>query len=282
MAFTTRAVTELTDDELESVALHELGHLAESSAASFLRQATHFVWIPVVAAWPILGSSGTTGLLILVVVLGGMVLALRRFGTAMEIRSDLQAVDNVENAAVYGRALEKVYRIGLIPARFCAAPSHGQLHERLQATGLAIDFDPPSPPPVRMLATTLAAAGLIGLGISVAPSLATIGADLSSPTPAHVALSLGTYGSWPFERLGQLADAERDFETAEVFFAAAVDATMDPNPLLDLVYIRSVLGWCSEAAEAFENLTASTVSRDDLSLADGWVEWCREQSGDSF
>ena len=116
----------------------------------------------------------------------------------------------------------------------------------------------------------------------MAPYIATIGADLSSPTPAQVALSLGTYGSWPFERLGQLADVNRDFETAEVFFAAAAEATTDPDPLLDLVYIRSVLGWCSEAAEAFEDLAASTASRDDVSLADEWVEWCREQSADSF
>jgi Zn-dependent protease with chaperone function len=281
VAFTTRAVAELSEDELESVAFHELGHLSESGAASLLRQAVHFIWIPVVAIKPILGSSGTSGLLVLVVVLGGIVLALRRFGSAMETRSDSHAITNAEASGAYGRALEKVYRIGLIPA-VLRRPSHGQLHERLEAAGLTADFDPPAPPPIRVLAASTMAAVLVGLGIGVAPYMVTIGADLSSPTPAHVALSLGTYGSWPFERLGQLADGERDYETAEVFFAAAAEATTDPDPLIDLVYVRSVLGRCADAEAALTSLMESTALADDLTLAGQWVDWCQDQSGDSF
>lgn len=208
-------------------------------------------------------------------------LALRRFGTAMEARSDSHAVANAEASGAYGRALEKVYRIGLIPA-VLRRPSHGQLHERLEAAGLTADFDPPDPPPIRMLAVSTATAVLVGLGIGVAPYIATIGADLSSPTPAHVALSLGTYGSWPFERLGQLADVERDYETAELFFAAAAEATTDPDPLLDLVYVRSVLGRCADAEAALTSLMESTALPDDLILAGQWVDWCQDQSGDSF
>ena len=277
VAYTTRAVTELTDDELEAVTLHELGHMAESAASSRVRQVAHFIWIPIVAAKPILGSLGTGGLLVLVAVLGGLVVALRRFAANMEARSDVHAVDAVNDPDVYGMALEKVYRFGFIPA-VLRRPSHGQLHERLSGAGVAVDFDPPAPPPTRFLISSAVAAVLVGLVIGVAPFVATLGADLSSPQPAHVALALGTYGSWPYERLGQLADVDQDFETAEVFYAAAVDATTDPDPLVDLIYVRSVLGRCAEAGEALMSLAATTASPEDLSLAGLWVKWCQEQS----
>lgn len=281
VAFTTRAVAELSAAELESVALHELGHLAESTASARLRQAAHFIWIPIVAVKPILGSLGTGGLLILIAVLGGLLIAVRRFGAKMEARSDLHAIGNVEQADVYGKALEKVYRIGYLPA-VLHRPSHGQLHERLEGAGVEVEFDPPSPPPVRMLIASSAVAILVCLGIGAAPYVATIGSDLSSPVPAQVALSLGSYGSWPFERLGQLADFDQDFETAERFYSAAVDMTTDPDPLVDLVYVRSALGWCAEAEEALASLAETTVPREDLSLVGEWVKWCLEQSNPRF
>jgi hypothetical protein len=135
---------------------------------------------------------------------------------------------------------------------------------------------------MRTLALSTVAAVVVGLGILLAPYLATVGADLSSPTPAHVALSLGSYGSWPFERLGQLADVDRDFEAAEVFFSAAAEASTEPDPLVDLVYVRSVLGRCGEAEDALVSLRQSTSSPGDLSLAAEWIDWCREQEGDGF
>ena len=281
IAFTSRAVEELSPDELESVALHELGHLAESASSSRLRQAMHLVWIPVAAIKPILGSWGGPGLLALGGLLVGLLFLLRRFTSEMETRSDAHAVANLEAAGVYGRGLEKIYRIGLIPA-VLRRPSHGQLHERLEAAGLVADFDPPAPPRMRALAISTVAAVVVGLGILLAPYVATIGADLSSPTPAHVALSLGSYGSWPFERLGQLADVDRDFEAAEVFFSAAAEASTEPDPLVDLVYVRSLLGRCGEAEDALVSLRQSISSPGDLSLAAEWIDWCREQEGDGF
>ena len=120
VAFTSRAVAELTDDELESVALHELGHLAESAAASRIRQATQFVWIPVAAVKPLLGSLGVGGLVAVMIVLFGVMVLVRRFATRMESRSDEHAVANLDQSETYGRALEKIYRIGLIPAVLAA------------------------------------------------------------------------------------------------------------------------------------------------------------------
>ena len=124
------------------------------------------------------------------------------------------------------------------------------------------------------------AAVVVGLVILLAPNLATIGADLSSPTPAHLALALGSYESWSLERLGRLADVAGDFEAAEVFYAAAAEASPDPSPLVDLIYVRSVVGNCEAADGALTDLVERGGSRGDVSLAVEWVDWCDQQWGD--
>ncbi len=278
VAFTSRAIAVLTEDELESVALHELGHLAESAVASRIRLATLFAWIPIAAVKPVLGSLDTSGVAAFVVVLIGLAALVRRFATRMEARSDDHVIANLDQSETYGRALEKIYRIGLIPA-VLRRPTHGQLHERLEASGLSPDFEPPEPPPVRPLVLSTAAAVLVGLVIMAAPVLATIGADVSSPEPAHLALALGNYEPWAFERLGQLAEVEKDFEAAAGFYAAAVDVSPEPDLLINLVYVRSILGVCADAATAMSELVGRDGSADDVALAAEWVDWCRQQSG---
>jgi hypothetical protein len=269
-------VTELADDELESVALHELGHLAESAATSRVRQALQFVWIPVAATKPILGSLGFEGLLAVMAVLLGLLVVVRRFAVRMEARSDEHAVANLDHSETYGRALEKIYRIGLIPA-VLRRPTHGQLHDRLEACGLSPDFDPPAPPPIRPLVASTVAAVLVGLAILAAPYLAMIGAGSSSPTPAHVALALGSYEPWSFERLGLLSELEGDFDAAAVFYTAAANASPDPEALINLVYVRSISGDCDDAALALSELTERNGTVGDVSLAAEWVDWCNQQ-----
>ena len=278
VAFTSRATAELSYEELESVAAHELGHLAESGVSSVLRQVVHFIWLPVAAIKPIIGSFGIAGSLVVLAVLIGLVVVVRRFAVTMEARSDEHAVAHVDESSTYGEALEKIYRIGLIPA-VLRRSSHGQFRERMEAAGLSIDFEPPAPPSVRALVASTVAAVLVGLTVFLAPLLATIGADLSSPTPAHVALALGNYESWSLERLGQLADVDRDFEAAEVFYSAAVDASPDSDLLINLVYIRSVLGHCDAAASTMTDLAEKGGSQDDVSFGAEWVDWCYQQWG---
>ena len=113
--------------------------------------------------------------------------------------------------------------------------------------------------------------------IMAAPVLATIGADSSSTAPAHMALALGSYEPWSFERLGRLADLDGDFEAAAVFYAAAVDVSPEPDLLIDLVYVRSVLGECDDAAIALSELVERNGSVGDVSLAAEWVDWCYQQ-----
>ena len=278
VAFTSRAVAELTDDELEAVALHELGHLSESAAASRIRQAILFAWIPIAAVKPVLGSLDTGGVAAVAVALIGLAALVRRFATRMEARSDDHVIANLDRSETYGRALEKIYRIGLIPA-VVRRPTHGQLHERLEASGLSPDFEPPDRPPVRALVLSIAAAVLVGLVIMAAPVLATIGTDVSAATPAHLALALGNYEAWSFERLGQLAEADGDLESAAGFYAAAVDVSPEPDLVINLVYVLSIQGDCADAATAMSELVGRNGPVDDVALAAEWVDWCRQQPG---
>ena len=80
------------------------------------------------------------------------------------------------------------------------------------------------------------------------------------------------------ERLGQLAEADGDFEAAAVFYAAAVDVSPEPDLLINLVYVRAVLGDCADAATAISELVDRNGSVDDVALAAEWIEWCRQQS----
>jgi hypothetical protein len=144
---------------------------------------------------------------------------------------------------------------------------------------LSPDFEPPDPPSIRPLVLSTLAAILVGVVIMAAPVLATIRADFSATAPAHLALALGNYESWSFERLGQLAEVDGDFEAAAVFYAAAVDVSPEPDLLINLVYVRSVLGDCADAATAMSELVDGDGSVDDVALAGEWIEWCRQQSG---
>jgi Zn-dependent protease with chaperone function len=277
VAFTSRAISVLSEEELEAVATHELGHLSEPTAAVYVRQALQFICVPLVFIKPVLFTYRVLGGVIVVAVVAALVLAVRRFVASQESHSDDRAVTHNESGA-YGRALEKVYRIGLIPA-VLRRPTHGQLHERLAKAGLEVGFDPPLPPSSRRL--LMSAVGVVGVGFAVllAPYLTSMGADARATTPAHVALAFGTYGSWPYERLAELAEFDGDFATAEAFYAAGVDRDADPDLMIDLVYVRSQLGRCSEAAAVIEDLSAAGAASSDVEIANDFLDWCRAVSG---
>ena len=80
--------------------------------------------------------------------------------------------------------------------------------------------------------------------------------------------------------VGQLADVEGDLESAEVFYGAAVETSSDPDPLVDLVYVRSVLGRCDDAQDALTNLTEQDGMPGDVLVAAEWVDWCYQQWSD--
>ncbi len=274
VAFTNGAVAALEPDELEAVTLHELGHLNEPGAMVFLRQAVHFAWIPVAALRPIHGSFGIVGVIAVLATLVTLLAVVQRLARSMEKRSDAQVVEHVHESTAYARALEKMYRIGNIPAVLKRAP-HGQLHQRLEIAGVAPDFTPPAPPSLRTLLACGVAAGILAFSLVALPTILSMRSSVDSPAPALVALSLGGYGSWPFDRLGQLAEAEGDLDRALVWYEAAAGITNDPYRLAHLGYLQAATGHCDEARQTLHRLEHSEPTAGDFSYASEWLEWCR-------
>ncbi len=276
VAFTSRAVEVLTDDELEAVALHELSHMAEPAPVSFMRQAIHFIWIPIVAIRPLHGSLGPAGPVVVLLTVLIILAVFRRTAVRLETRSDQRAVENSQSS-VYGAALEKLYRIGLIPAVRRRA-SHGQLHDRLRIAGSVPDFAPPAPPPRRVLAVCGVVAVLLAASAFLAPWLAYFTAGPTSPTPALLGLSLGSYGTWPLQRLGQLAEIDGDLERAAVLYAGAARLGDDPAIYPHAIHLHALSGRCKDAASALADLQRLGGSPEDLSVGAEWVDWCETQS----
>ncbi len=278
VAFTKGAIAALEHDELEAVTLHEVAHLSEPGTMVFVRQAMHFVWIPVAALRPLYGSFGLAGVVAVLAALLALVTVVRRLATRMEARSDAHVLEHVHESSLYAHALEKMYRIGHIPAVLRRAP-HGQLHQRLETAGVTPDFAPPPPPSLRVLTACAVSAGILAVALVALPTILSVRGGIDSPQPALVALSMGSYGSWPYERLGQLAESEGDLERALVWYGAAVEITDDPHRLAYLGYLQASTGHCDEARQTLHRLELSAPTADDLSYASEWLEWCRPPAG---
>lgn len=277
-AFTTGLLDALDDEELEAITHHELAHLAESAGLTRLRQAQLYALIPIVATRPLIGMFGILGPVAAVVFFVATTEVARRRGLAAEHASDSAAVESIHRSEVYAHALEKTYRIGLIPA-VLRRSTHGQLHERLEAAGIDPDFDPPAPPSrSRALAALLATTALFAAAwFSPWLTYAVTGSD--SLVPTHLSAAIPIYGSDPLESLAFEAELEERWSDAAILFDAASDVRRADGYLrLEAVRLWAYAGLCAEAEASTELLAPETLA-DDLRYADDLIDWCELTGG---
>ncbi|MDH3247514.1 MAG: M56 family metallopeptidase [Acidimicrobiia bacterium] len=273
VAFTTGLLDALDDEELEAITHHELAHLSESAGLTRLRQAQILALTPIVAARPLFGTFGVVGPVAAVLCFVAVTVIARRRALAAEHASDTAAVESIHRSEVYARALEKTYRIGLIPAVLRRA-THGQLHERLLAAGVEPDFDPPAPPSrVRGLAALLAGVVVLA-GAWFSPWLAYIMAGSDSLVPTHLAAALPIYGSDPLVSLAFEAELEERWGDAAILY----DAAADGRPAEALLRLEAVRSWayagdCVRAERSADSLDRVTRI-DDLRYAEELIDWC--------
>ncbi len=165
IAFTDCAMAELTDEELEVICVHELEHLREPALVRYARLLTSFVWLPVFAGRPIIGSIGLGGWFCSLVAAYVVAIFIRRMARAMEVRADAAGHKHQANEGLYAQALEKLYAVNLMPAVLRQNNLvHPHLYDRLLASGITPDYPRPNPPPrwplFLGLAGTLAVAGM--------------------------------------------------------------------------------------------------------------------------
>lgn len=148
LVFTRPMLAHLDDEELLTVAVHELGHLAEPRLVLVVRVASSYVLVACVASIPLGGTYGLPATLApLAVFFGGMYL-LKAVGRRMEERSDrMGRAHEGDLEGRYARALEKIYEANLVPAVLRGNQVHPNLYDRMVATGVTPAYARPAPPP---------------------------------------------------------------------------------------------------------------------------------------
>jgi hypothetical protein len=147
LLFTRRLVDLLDDAELQTVALHELAHVAEPMKVRILRtslaplicalglaRVVHDLW----------GNLAMIALFILPLI--GVVFG-RHLAHRMEHHADAAARPEGDDTLAYASALEKLYRYNAIPVVLAGRGlSHPHLYDRLAAAGATPDYPRPAPP----------------------------------------------------------------------------------------------------------------------------------------
>lgn len=148
LLFTRGAQTHLPVEQLEAVASHELGHLAEGPALGWLRRLPLLLVLPL-SLWRGLFLVEHVGYLLA----GGglywaLVLLVKR-GLARRLRAAESEADAASHhhGTTYARALEATYRLGGVPAVLSQRSVHPSLFDRMQAAGVEPDWPRPAPPP---------------------------------------------------------------------------------------------------------------------------------------
>lgn len=238
IVFTDRAVCVLDEDELVSVAHHELSHLAEPRLVSLAR------FLPVgafalIAAWrPIYYHGGLAGLAVAAIAMFAMVLFVTRLAHKMEKVADSDAREH-HDGQVYARALEKIYQENRVPAVLPGKRKvHPDLYDRLLAAGVTPGYERPSLPPKSIAVP-------VTLVVTVILALVPTGARLylGSRSWSHEGAAewaiLVTGGST--RQFGALADHRREDRPAEAvpLYWAALQGV--PSRPLNRIHLASCL-----------------------------------------
>jgi Zn-dependent protease with chaperone function len=269
--FTRHAVEALTEDEIEAVAAHELGHLGEPRAVVRARVAAGLAllpvaFLPVTAEW--LGWLGA--LAATCAVLAAIVLPMRRLQQRMEVRADRVAACADAGSASLARGLERIYALNLLPAVGARDGIHPDLYDRMLASGIEPDFPRPhGPSQIRFLVgTCAAAAGLLCMGlVNVRPesSLALVIADPAARGEIAIALSGGAYRD-----LFELAHSYGEERPGDALATAALLADARPDDADSQAlhaWTLALNGRCADAADALMRAAGREIGDVEITVA---------------
>lgn len=147
LVFTSRVLEVLTDDELRSIILHELAHLRESLAVRLSRLVPVLALMLITFIHPVMHQFGSLGLYGLIAVVFLLLKLAKRTARRMEHHADDAAIQGTADAAIYARALEKIYQANQLPAVMRGNNMvHPHLYDRMLAAGVTPDYPRPQPP----------------------------------------------------------------------------------------------------------------------------------------
>jgi len=201
-----------------ALAAHEVAHLKEPRAVRLVRFSAVLVLLPLAVWRPLFARGGwpALGLALLFALL--LVVLIRLVGRRMEERADTAGREGETDAGAYARALERLYRVNLVPAVVSRRGGvHPNLYDRMVAAGVQPDYERPRPP--ARLGPLVALVTLVVTLIAVAGPVAAARLD---GTWWRVAVRGATAND-----LGLLGATEPDADRAIVCFAGA--AALSPR-----------------------------------------------------
>lgn len=146
LLFHNRLLEILDDEEVASIADHELGHLAESPRIIAARYLGSMAVLPILLIRPAMALWEFPGMVLMFIVMFVWSRLAQRLAHRMELRADSAATGRQAAAGVYARALAKIYEANHLPAVTAKSMTHPSLFERMTAAGVTPDFPRPAPP----------------------------------------------------------------------------------------------------------------------------------------
>lgn len=121
-----------------------------------------FIFLPLFAISPIIGTFGFPGFIAILVVVYLGYRMLQRLARVMEVRADVVGKTHEGDPGTYARALEKLYETNLLPVVMRQKHlSHPHLYDRLLAAQITPAYPRPAPPSRwRTIASLLTAFGV--------------------------------------------------------------------------------------------------------------------------
>jgi hypothetical protein len=286
VAVTEAALSALDDAEIESLCVHELAHLTEPRRVRMWRHLGVLIPLPLLASRPLGEAYGPASLLLGLGVIALMVLWRRAF-RRWEVAADAAATATEDGARAYASALEKMYRLNLMPVVIGARTlSHPELFDRLVSAGVPMAGPRPQPPSsLRMLSVAMSSFLLAALTLLVLEVGRLIALEpVTTQTQALVSVALGGGGRGGLSDLGNLRLRRGDLGAARAFYLLAAEDQPDAaEPLALLARLFAVQGDCEAAQECIvkaEPLSAQCADgrvAGPLATARDAVAVCRQR-----
>lgn len=165
IAFSRKMLDACNDDEISTIAQHELSHLEESAGTRVSRHLGAFMPMPLifvnVASGP---PPSAIGFILIGIALLVLYYIPRRLVRRMEVNADGKATQSSDDPAVYARALEKLHVLNRLPVVLSSqgATTHPDLYDRLLRAGVTPEYPRPAPPR-KVLITVIANVSIAAL-----------------------------------------------------------------------------------------------------------------------
>lgn len=261
---TSRALEQMTDEQLVAVMLHEFGHLKESRKSRATRLLgllfviAAAMWQPLIAWFTVYGW--------VAILVACLVLATKVGGAIQKLESDADehAHDHggEHGGALYARSLERLHELNLMPAVLPGKKqTHPHLYDRMLAAGATPDYERPEPPGKNLRKVVLLSFVSLGLFVAQAEWLQVVRFGRFDGVDAAM-LDLALRGR-DADSLGTLGGAwqEDQPEKAEVMLRAAV--ARSPRPVYSLGLARLLCGRDPDAAKDLLQQAEQELARWD-------------------